>query len=68
MVNESIGKIEEIKLIKPYKRIKDYYEIIIQLITGIMYSRGFKTLSNIGLIDYIKDFKELNTHEIGLIP
>lgn len=67
MIMETLEELEDIKKAKPHRRIKDYYELIVQSITGIMYSDGFKTLSHIGLIDYIKNTKELNQSEIKLI-
>jgi len=38
---------------KTYKIIEGYYEIIKELITSIMYSSGFKTLSHKMLIEYL---------------
>jgi len=40
---------------KPYKIVEQYYEVIKELITAIMYSEGFKTLSHIALIEYLKE-------------
>lgn len=53
---------------KHYKFIEEYYEVIVQLITALMYLDGFKTLSHIGLIDYLsKNYKEFTSSEIKLI-
>ncbi len=49
---------EIIKLLpedKPYKIIEDYYEIIKELLTAIMYIDGYKTLSHVRLIEYFSD-------------
>ncbi len=52
----------------PYKFLEEYYEIIVQLITGIMYSDGYKTLSHISLIEYLsKNYKNFNAYEINII-
>jgi hypothetical protein len=48
----------------PYKILEEYYEIIVQLLTGIMYADGYKTLSHIHLIEYLsKNHKELSNEE-----
>lgn len=53
---------------KSYKIIEEYYEIIIQLITSIMYSDGYKTLSHTGLIQYLSEnYKEFESNEINTI-
>ncbi|MFQ5532019.1 MAG: hypothetical protein ACE5ES_05370, partial [Candidatus Nanoarchaeia archaeon] len=53
---------------KAYKIIEEYYEIIVQLITSIMYSDGYKTLSHIGLIKYLsKKYDEFDDNEIKTI-
>src|SRR3989344_4502789 len=53
---------------KPYKIIEQYYEIIKELITSIMYSNGFKTLSHKALVDYIRtNYKELSPADVFLI-
>lgn len=38
---------------KSYKIIEEYYEIFVQLITSLMYSDGYKTLSHVSLIEYL---------------
>lgn len=38
---------------RAYKIIEEYYEILVQLSTAIMYADGYKTLSHIKLIEYI---------------
>ena len=67
MITETLEELDDIKKTKSHRRIKDYYELIVQSITGIMYSNGFKTLSHIGLINYIKNTKELTQNEVKLI-
>ena len=53
---------------KTYKIIEEYYEIIKELITALMYSDGFKTLSHKMLIFYLeKNYKNFNKSEILLI-
>lgn len=52
---------------KTYKLIEEYYEVIVQLITGIMYSNGYKTLNHISLIKYLSDnYKDFSHLEIKL--
>ena len=52
---------------KPYKIIGEYYEIIKELITALMYSNGLKTLSHKALIYYLeKNYKEFTKQEIIL--
>lgn len=53
---------------KTYKIVEEYYEIIKELITALMYLNGFKTLSHKMLIVYLgKNFKEIDKSEIILI-
>ena len=40
---------------KTYKIVEQYYEVMKELMTAIMYSDGFKTLSHKVLIGYFKD-------------
>lgn len=52
----------------PYKLIEEYYEIIVQLITAIMYSNGYKTLSHVSLIEYLaKNYLEFSQGEIKMM-
>ena len=51
-----------------YKIIEQYYEIIKELITAIMYADGFKTLSHKSLIVYLQNnYKEINKEELFFI-
>ena len=54
-------RLELLKLIpkdKSYKIIEEYYEIIKELLTAIMYLDGYKTLSHIKLIEYFPQTTE----------
>ena len=51
----ALDRLKDLKdLKKNYKIIEEYYEIIKELITSIMYFDGFKTLSHKSLIYYLK--------------
>jgi len=53
---------------KTYKIVEEYYEIIKELITAMMYSHGYKTLSHRMLVIYLqKNHKEFNNSEIMLV-
>jgi len=53
---------------KAYKIIEEYYEVLVQLMTSIMYLDGNKTLSHVALIEYISNnYKQINENEIKLI-
>ena len=53
---------------KFYKIVEEYYEIIVQLVTSLMYIDGYKTLSHISLIEYLsKNYPEFERKEINLI-
>ena len=69
MANERLNDI--IKVLprnKPYKIMEEYYEIILELLTAIMYADGFKTLSHISSIEYcIKNYKCLTENESKII-
>ncbi len=66
MAKDRFGDIK--KESKPYKIIEGYYEVIKELITGLMYADGFKTLSHKMLVLYIeKEYKEFDKSEVILI-
>jgi len=44
-----------------------YYEICKELITAILFCKGYKTLSHKDLIEYIKQHNEFNEEEIILL-
>ena len=53
---------------KPYKIVEEYYEIIKELITSLMYCDGLKTLSHKMLIVYLAEtHKEFYASEIIVI-
>lgn len=64
-------RLEIIKILpkdKTYKIIEEYYEIIKELLTALMYIDGYKTLSHKKLIDYFtKRYKELEDFQIKII-
>lgn len=64
-------RLEILKLIpkdKDYKIIEEYYEIIKELLTALMYLDGYKTLSHVKLIEYFSsNYRQLNEKEIKLI-
>ncbi|MBI2507802.1 hypothetical protein HYV89_02510 [Candidatus Woesearchaeota archaeon] len=65
-------RLEEIIPVLPkdkfYKLIEEYYEVIVQLITSLMYNEGYKTLSHVGLIGYLsKNHPEFERGEMILI-
>jgi len=64
-------RLEIIKILpkdKPYKSIEEYYEIVKELLTAIMYCDGFKTLSHKKLINYFEEkYDELDELEIKFI-
>ncbi len=74
-------RLELLKLVpkdKAYKIIEEYYEIIKELLTAMMYLDGYKTLSHIKLIEYfasnyrvdekkIKQIDTLRKFRIGIV-
>lgn len=53
---------------KHFKIVEEYYEIIKELLTAIIYIDGYKTLSHIKLIEYFfSNYKDLNETELRLI-
>ncbi|MBT4539966.1 hypothetical protein HOC35_00485 [Candidatus Woesearchaeota archaeon] len=67
-----ISLLEERILIQDKERmtaliITDYYEIVKELITALLFIDGYKTLSHKELIDYIKEYPEFSTYEISII-
>lgn len=53
---------------RTYRFIEDYYEIIKEMITAVMYLDGYKTLSHVALIEYMnKNYKKFEDKEIRLI-
>lgn len=53
---------------KPYKILEEYYEIILEQITAIMYLDGYKTVSHVSAIGYInKNYKFLTDNQVSII-
>ena len=53
---------------KAYKIIEEYYEIIKELFTAIMYNDGYKTLSHVKLIEYFSSkYRKLDEKQIKLV-
>lgn len=53
---------------KSYKIVEEYYEIILGLLTCIMYVDGYKTLSHKSLIEYFSTkYDDLNETQVKLI-
>jgi hypothetical protein len=53
---------------KTYKIIEEHYESIKEIILSLMYLEGYKTLSHIKMIEWLKEnFKEMSEKEIKLI-
>jgi len=65
---ERLGIIKIIKKNRPYKILEEYYEIILGLITSIMYMDGYKTLSHVSAIEYLsKNYKVISENQIRII-
>ncbi len=47
--------------------IADYYEIIKELATAILLIDGYKTLSHKDLIDCLKKYPEVSSHEVSVL-
>ncbi len=62
MSKERIHLIKRIPKDKTYKIIEDYYEIIKELLTSVMYIDGFKTLSHVKLIEYFSNKYDILTN------
>lgn len=53
---------------KPYKILEEYYEIILGLITALMYAEGYKTLSHVSAIGYLsKNYNMFSENQIMII-
>ena len=65
----SIERLEDInKESKTYKIVEEYYEIIKELLTALMYADGVKTLSHKILVEYLENnYKEFDKSQIILI-
>lgn len=71
LFNISKERVDIIKVLprdKPYKILEEYYEIVLEIITAIMYLDGYKTLSHISAIEYIsKNYKILSENQIRIM-
>jgi hypothetical protein len=69
MAKERLELLELIPRDKTYKIVEEYYEIIKELLTAIMYLDGYKTLSHIKLIEYFSSskYRQLDIKKIRLI-
>lgn len=68
MANERMELIKLIPRDKVYKIIEEYYEIIKELLTALMYLDGYKTLSHIKLIEYFSsNYGELDENQVKLV-
>jgi uncharacterized protein (UPF0332 family) len=70
LMNLALDRLEDIKKeTKIYKIIEQYYEIIKELITALMYIEGLKTLSHKALITFLERHysKEFTKDEFILI-
>lgn len=66
MAEERLSDVK--KETKTYKIVEQYYEVIKEIITSLMYLDGFKTLSHKTLVDYINNnYKEFSREEVILI-
>lgn len=67
MAEERLNKvIKSIPESIAYKILEEYYEIAVQLMTSVMYSKGYKTLSHIALIKFLSGHG-LNYNEIKIL-
>ena len=68
MAKERLDMINLIPKKMAYKITEEYYEIIKELLTAIMYLDSFKTLSHIKLIEYFSNnYDELSEKQLKLI-
>ncbi|MBL7148229.1 MAG: hypothetical protein ISS82_05370 [Nanoarchaeota archaeon] len=68
MAKERLEIINILPKDKPYKIIEEYYEIIKELLTALMYVDGYKTLSHLKLIEYFsKHYEDLDNSQIKII-
>lgn len=71
LFNMAKERLEIIKILpkdKVYKIVEEYYEIIKELLTALMYIDGYKTLSHKKLIDYFSsNYDDLTNLQIKII-
>ncbi len=63
-------RLELLKLLpkdKAYKIVEEYYEIIKELFTAVMYLDGYKTLSHVKLLEYFSShYQQLSRKDLKL--
>ena len=53
---------------KTYKIVEDYYEIVKELLTALMYIDGYKTLSHVKFIEYFAaHYRDLDDQQLRLL-
>lgn len=71
LLEMALDRLELLRLIpkdRVYKIVEEYYEILKELLTAVMYIDGFKTLSHVKLIEYFASrYDILEEGEISLI-
>ncbi|MCF7910784.1 hypothetical protein K9L16_03865 [Candidatus Pacearchaeota archaeon] len=67
MAEERLKDINILPRKSTYRYVEEYYEIIKELLTAIMYLDGLKTLSHVVLVDYLKKLKILNQTQFRLV-
>ena len=67
MAKERLEMLRLVPKDKAYKIVEEYYEIVKELMTAIMYLDGYKTLSHVKVIEYFSlNYRELDESEIKL--
>jgi hypothetical protein len=65
---ERLEIIEILPKDKTYKIIEEYYEIILELMTVIMYVDGYKTLSHVKVLEYVSQkYNILSNNQVKII-
>ncbi len=67
MARERLGIIKILPRDKPYKIVEEYYEIVKEILTSIMYADGYKTLSHKKLIEYFSETCKPDENHVLLI-
>ncbi len=68
MAKERLDMLKIIPKDKCYKIIEEYYEIVKELLTAVMYLDGYKTLSHVKLIEYFSShYEDLDENQIRMI-
>ena len=68
MSKERVSMLKLIPKNMTYRIVEEYYEIIKELLTAVMYIDGYKTLSHVELIGYFSSHcKDLDEQQIRLV-